>query len=67
MSQSSFSARNIKENHPDFALKDISQQSKLFKKGFLSQTLDPINNNLEPGDLENYRTVTVKCLIKGCK
>ena len=65
MSQNSASALNIKQNHSDFILKNINEQSKLFKKGFLSQTLDPINS--EPEKPENYRTVTVRCLVKGCK
>ena len=56
---------NIAQNSPDFELEPLDQQSIIFKKGLFSKTLDPPKESLEL--LENYRTVTVKCLYSGCR
>jgi hypothetical protein len=52
------------QNHPDFELEPIEQQPIIFKKGLFSKTLDPPKDN--PDLLENYRTITVKCLYLNC-
>jgi hypothetical protein len=56
---------NILQNQEDFELEPISQQPPLFKYGLFKKTLDPPKVN--PEELENYRTVTITCLFKGCK
>ncbi|KAH9205000.1 hypothetical protein DL95DRAFT_105316 [Leptodontidium sp. 2 PMI_412] len=61
MSQSTL---NIKQNSVDFKLEPLNQQAPLFKYKYLEKTLDPAKPN--PEKLENYRTVTIKCLVKGC-
>ena len=55
---------NIKQNAAEFELEPITQQAPLFKFKYLSKTLDIPKE--EPEKAENYRTVTVRCLIKGC-
>jgi asparagine synthetase A len=55
---------NIAQNHLDFKLELIEKQAPIFKKGLFSKTLDPIKENLEL--VENYRTVTIKCLYSSC-
>ncbi len=65
MSTKSTIALNIKQNREDFELDSLDLQPPIFRYGYLSKTLDPLKENLE--DLKNYRTVTIKCLFKGCK
>jgi hypothetical protein len=65
MSQLTSVKLNILQNLEDFELEPISKQAPLFKFGYALKTLDPPKSN--PEDLNNYRTVTVKCLYKGCK
>jgi hypothetical protein len=57
-------ALNIAQNQPDFKLEDLEESLIIFKKKLFSKTLDPPKAN--PEKLENYRTVTIKCLYKGC-
>jgi hypothetical protein len=56
---------NILQNQEDFELEPIAQQPPFFKYGLFKKTLDPLKAN--PEELENYRTVTITCLFKGCK
>jgi hypothetical protein len=56
---------NILQNQEDFELDPVSQQPPVFKYGLFKKTLNPLKEN--PEDLNNYRTVTVKCLFGGCK
>ena len=65
MSQSSSIAFNICQNQETFTLEPIEDQTPLFRFKYLEKTLNPIKNN--PEDINNYQTVTVKCLVKGCK
>ena len=55
---------NIAQNYPDFELEPIEQQPLIFKKLLFSKTLDPPKEN--PELIENYRTVTIKCLYPNC-
>jgi hypothetical protein len=64
MSSKRILASNIKQNRDDFELDPLNLQPPLFRYGYLSKTLDPPKSN--PEDTSNYRTVTVKCLFKGC-
>jgi len=57
-------ASNIKQNRDDFELDLLNLQPPLFRYRYLFKTLDPLKSN--PEDTSNYRTVTVKCLFKGC-
>jgi hypothetical protein len=65
MSSQSSVALNIKQNRPDFALEPLDEQPPIFKFKYCSKTLNEPKDN--PEDLEGYRTVTVKCLMQGCK
>jgi hypothetical protein len=56
---------NISQNQDDFTLLPIEEQSIIFKKQLFSKTLDP--PKAEPERLENFRTVTVRCLYPGCR
>ena len=60
MSQKSIQL-NRAQNTPDFIL-NLEGDSTLFKKSLLSKTLEPPQINLD-----NPRTVIVKCLQKGCR
>jgi hypothetical protein len=62
MSQSTGAKYNRLQNHPDFELEPIINQAPLFKFQYLKKTLNPIQE-----DLDNMRTCTVKCLVKGCR
>jgi hypothetical protein len=55
---------NITQNSSDFQLDEL-KDSSIFKKGLFSKTLDPIKEN--PENIENYRSVTIKCLQLNCK
>jgi hypothetical protein len=55
----------LAQNSPDFELEPLENQASLFKFKYLSKVLDP--RHLNPVNLDDYCTVTVKCLIKGCK
>ncbi|PVH68724.1 hypothetical protein DL98DRAFT_522580 [Cadophora sp. DSE1049] len=55
---------NIIQNSSDFQLND-AKDSPIFKRGLFSKTLDPIKEN--PENIENYRSVTIKCLQPNCK
>ena len=56
---------NIRQNQPDFKLDELEDSPIIFKEGLFSKTLDPSKE--VPEKLENYRTVTIKCLYKNCK
>ncbi|KAH6708805.1 hypothetical protein BKA61DRAFT_579809 [Leptodontidium sp. MPI-SDFR-AT-0119] len=56
---------NITQNDPNFALDAIETQALIFKKKLFSKVLDPIKEN--PQNIDNYRTVTVKCLYPSCR
>ena len=56
---------NIIQNNPDFKLEDIKDLAPIFKHKLFEKTLNPPKEN--PELLENYRSVTIKCLYKGCK
>jgi hypothetical protein len=58
-------ALNIAQNSPDFQLEDLENSPIIFKKGLFSKTLNPTKEN--PEDINNYRTVTIRCLRSGCK
>ena len=58
MSQKSSIKLNLSQNHLDFKLKPLDEQSSLFKKGYLKKTLNPIQQ-----DPEETRTCTIKCLV----
>jgi hypothetical protein len=58
-------ALNRAQNNSDFELEPIEEAPTIFKKGFYSKTLDPPKNN--PEKVENFRIVTIKCLIRNCK
>jgi len=55
---------NLAQNHLDFKLELIENQSPLFRKKLFSKTLDPLKK--EPEKPENYRTVMVKYLYPSC-
>jgi hypothetical protein len=55
----------LAQNLLDFELELLENQASLFKFKYLFKILDPRHLNLV--DLNNYCTVTVKCLIKGYK
>ncbi len=57
-------ALNIRQNQPDFELEDIEDAPLIFKEKLFSKELNPRKEN--PEKLENYRSVTIKCLYKGC-
>jgi hypothetical protein len=57
-------ALNIRQNRPEFELEDLEDSPLIFKEKLFSKTLDPPKDN--PDKIENYRTVTIKCLYKGC-
>jgi len=54
----------LAQNSPDFELESLENQASLFKFEYLSKVLDPKHPNTV--NLDNYCTVTVKYLIKGC-
>ncbi|KAH6698255.1 hypothetical protein BKA61DRAFT_583415 [Leptodontidium sp. MPI-SDFR-AT-0119] len=56
---------NIAQNSPEFQLEPLEDQAPIFKKKLFSKTLDPPKE--EPEKLENYRTVTIKCLYPSCR
>ena len=56
---------NITQNDPNFALDAIETQALIFKKKLFSKVLDPIKEN--PQNINNYRTVTIKCLYPSCR
>ncbi|KAH7370261.1 hypothetical protein BKA65DRAFT_531945 [Rhexocercosporidium sp. MPI-PUGE-AT-0058] len=55
---------NIRQNHPDFELENIEDAPLIFKEKLFSKELNPPKEN--PEKLENFRSVTIKCLYKGC-
>jgi hypothetical protein len=61
MSQELSNKLNLSQNHPDFELKPLKNQSSLFKLGYLECILNPIKENPEEA-----RTCTIKCLVRGC-
>jgi hypothetical protein len=63
MSQSTSVQLNITQNHPDFKLSSLENSPPIFKHKLFEKKLDSIKEN--PEILENYRTVTIKCLYKG--
>jgi hypothetical protein len=65
MSQQSSLKLNLEQNHPDFELEPLNEAPLIFKEKLFLKTLDPIKEHLE--NLQNYRTVTIKCLFKGCR
>ena len=65
MSSQSSVTFNIKQNRLDFTLKPLEEQLPIFKFKYYFKTLNKSKNNLE--DLEGYRTITIKCLMQGCK
>ncbi|PVH75567.1 hypothetical protein DL98DRAFT_518561 [Cadophora sp. DSE1049] len=65
MSQPTSIALNIKQNSAEFELDPLDLQPLLFKFKYLLKTLDRAKPN--PEKLEDYRTVTVRCLVRGCK
>jgi hypothetical protein len=64
MSQQSSIKLNIQQNKANFELEPLEEQPPCFQFGYFSKTLDPPKDN--PEDLNNYRTVTIKCLYPGC-
>ena len=64
ISQASSINLNKVQNDPKFKLEPLEAQPLIFRKGLFSKTLDDPKDN--PEVLENYRTVTVKCLFQGC-
>ena len=54
----------LAQNSPNFELKLLKNQASLFKFKYLSKVLDPKHPNLV--NIDDYCTVTVKYLIKGC-
>ena len=58
-------ALNLDQNRIDFELEDLEEAPNLFRKGLFSKTLNPPKEH--PENIENYRTVTIKCLFKNCK
>lgn len=53
------------ENQADFKLRPISKEPPLFKYKYLKKELDPRHPN--PIGLDDYRTVTVTCLMPNCR
>jgi hypothetical protein len=56
---------NRLQNASDFTLPLLENSPPIFKYELFSKTLDPPKEN--PERPENYRTVTIKCLYKGCQ
>ena len=54
----------LAQNLPDFELESLKNQALLFKFKYLSKVLDSKHPN--PVNLDNYYTIIVKYLIKGC-
>jgi hypothetical protein len=54
----------LAQNSPDFELELLENQASLFKFKYLFKVLDPKHPN--PVNLDDFCTVTVKYLIKGC-
>jgi len=54
----------LAQNSPDFELESLENQALLFKFKYLFKVLDPKHPNII--NLDNYCTVIVKYLIKGC-
>ena len=54
----------LAQNSLDFELELLENQASLFEFKYLSKVLDPKHPNLV--NLNNYCTITVKYLIKGC-
>ncbi len=50
---------NIRQNQPDFQLEDLEDSPTIFREKLFSKVLDPEK-------LENFQTVTIKYLQKGC-
>jgi hypothetical protein len=65
MSQQSSIALNITQNQSDFRLSSLENLAPIFKYELFSKTLDPPKDN--PELIDNYRTVTIKCLQQGCR
>jgi hypothetical protein len=61
MSQSTQILENIRQNRPDYILDPLDVQPPLFKFRYASKTLEKPQDNPE-----DYRTVTIKCLMQGC-
>ncbi|KAH6695989.1 hypothetical protein BKA61DRAFT_583242 [Leptodontidium sp. MPI-SDFR-AT-0119] len=57
-------ALNIAQNSPEFKLEELENSPIIYKKKLFSKTLNPPKEN--PENIENYRTVTIKCLRPGC-
>jgi hypothetical protein len=55
----------LAQNSPNFELELLKNQASLFKFKYLSKVLNP--KHLNPVNLDDYRIVTIKCLIKGYK
>jgi hypothetical protein len=64
MSQQSTINLNILQNKEDFQLEPILKQPPIFKLSLIKKTLDSPKTN--PENINNYQTVTVRCLFKGC-
>jgi hypothetical protein len=64
-SQNNFVKLTLIQNNPNFELEPLENQVNIFKKKLFSKVLDPIKT--EPEKLENYRTVTIKCLYPNCR
>ncbi len=62
MSQAYSVRLNIEQNSPDFRLEPLDQQPSIFKYKLFKKTLDNAKEN--PKNINNYRTVTIKCLYK---
>ncbi|XMA20771.1 hypothetical protein WAI453_013726 [Rhynchosporium graminicola] len=63
MASKSSISLNIKQNSQNFTL-DLDTQPNIFRLGYYSKVLDPPKE--DPSILENYRTVTIKCLYRYC-
>jgi hypothetical protein len=57
-------ALNRVQNAIDFKI-NLEDQPKIFKHKLFTKTLDDLKDN--PEDPKSFRTVTIKCLQRGCK
>jgi len=55
---------NKEQNHPDFKLEPLSESPLIFREKLFSKVLDPRKE--DPEDINNFRTVTIKCLYPSC-
>ena len=57
-------ALNKLQNQDDFVLELLEEVPIIFRESLFSKTLDNPKDN--PENINNYRSITIKCLYKNC-